>query len=60
MRKKSILFIFYFTVTDQEAVNQASIEMAIQVFFKKENNYEEIKEDMILNYLSNADNPNTA
>lgn len=61
LRKKSIPFIFYSTAATQAIVNEAYTEMTIQGFFKKGDNYEEIKRNikLILEYWEVCKHPNS-
>ena len=43
LRRKSIPFLFYSTIANQESVNKAYIEMTVQGFFKKQSSYSEMK-----------------
>jgi len=60
LRKKSIPFIFYSTSANQHDVNRAYIQMTIQGFFKKESDYEIMRNHikMILEYWSVCRHPN--
>jgi CheY-like chemotaxis protein len=60
LRKKSIPFIFYSTFVDQKVVNEAYTKMTVQGFFKKGNNYSEVRNEikMILDYWHVCKHPN--
>ncbi|MES2478302.1 MAG: response regulator [Bacteroidota bacterium] len=60
LRKKSIPFVFYSTCADQKTVDEAYTKMTVQGFFKKSNNYEEIKNHMkiITDYWMHCKHPN--
>lgn len=60
LREKSIPFIFYSTWTHDKDVKEAySKDLSVQGFFKKGNNYKEVKEqiEMILHYWNNSVHP---
>jgi CheY-like chemotaxis protein len=61
LRKKSIPFVFYSTSVNQSIVNEAYMGMTIQGFFKKGDDYEQIKKDirLILDYWSACKHPNS-
>jgi CheY-like chemotaxis protein len=61
LRRKSIPFIFYSTSISQEMVNRAYTEMTVQGFFKKHNNYKDIRStiELILDYWKACRHPNT-
>ena len=60
LRKKSIPYIFYSTSANQHDINKAYTQMTIQGFFKKEDNYEVMKNhiSLILEYWSVCRHPN--
>lgn len=62
LRKKSIPFVLFSTATDQKTVNDAYTKMTVQGFFKKPNNFDEIKRllKIITDYWTNCHHPNTA
>jgi CheY-like chemotaxis protein len=61
LRKKSIPFVFYSTSVDQRFVNIAYTQMTVQGFFKKENNYNDVRRiiGLILEYWRFCKHPNT-
>ena len=61
MRRRSIPFVFYSTSDSQKLVNEAYIQFTVQGFFKKEYDFEEIKNNMrvILTYWAICRHPNT-
>jgi CheY-like chemotaxis protein len=61
LRQKSIPFIFYSTSTNPHIVKEAYTQMTVQGFFKKGNNYQEIKNDIrvIFDYWQICKHPNT-
>jgi CheY-like chemotaxis protein len=61
LRQKSIPFVFYSTSANQLAVNEAYTKMTVQGFFKKGNNYTEIKKivSLVLDYWTLCKHPNT-
>jgi CheY-like chemotaxis protein len=61
LRHKSIPFVFYSTSVDQHSVNMAYTQMTVQGFFKKGNNYQEIKKlvGLILEYWEHCQHPNS-
>ena len=62
LREKSIPFIFYSTWTKEKDVKEAySKELSVQGFFKKGNDYKEVKEQikMILDYWDDSVHPDT-
>jgi len=61
LRRKSIPFIFYSTSDDQAIVNEAYTEMTVQGFFKKQDDYSEIKSQLkvIVDYWMACRHPNT-
>jgi CheY-like chemotaxis protein len=61
LRQKSIPFIFYSTSVNQHAVNEAYTKMTVQGFFKKGNNFTEIKKiiSLINDYWKLCKHPNT-
>ena len=61
LREKSIPFIFYSTSVDQRFVNLAYTQMTVQGYFRKENNYQDVKEviNSIVNYWKQCRHPNT-
>jgi two-component SAPR family response regulator len=61
LREKSIPFVFYSTAVDPRAVKQAYTEMAVQGFFRKATDYEQMKEDikLILDYWRACKHPNS-
>lgn len=60
LRKKSIPYIFYSTSANQHDVNRAYTQMTIQGFFKKEGDYEVMKNNIkvILEYWTVCRHPN--
>ena len=60
LRKKSIPFIFYSTTANQISVDEAYTKMTVQGFFRKGNNYKEIKDlvKIILDYWFHCRHPN--
>ena len=61
MRKKSIPFVFYSTSASQKLVNEAYTQYTVQGFFKKEYDFEEVKNHMriIMEYWAICKHPNT-
>jgi CheY-like chemotaxis protein len=61
LRQKSIPFIFYSTSVNQHAVNEAYTKMTVQGFFKKGNNFTEIKKiiSLVNDYWKLCKHPNT-
>jgi CheY-like chemotaxis protein len=61
LRTKSIPFLFYSTSVNQEAVDKAYKEITVQGFFKKGDNYEDIKTKLklIIGYWSYCKHPNS-
>ncbi len=61
LRKKSIPFLFYSTSIEQNIVNEAYTQMTVQGFFKKGDNYQEIRQTMksIIEYWQTCKHPNT-
>lgn len=61
LRKKSIPFIFYSTTVTQEAVNEAYTKLTVQGFFKKKENFQDIKSNikLIMDYWKECKHPNT-
>ena len=61
MRRKSIPFVFYSTSASQKLVNEAYTQYTVQGFFKKEQDFEEIKNHMrlIMGYWAICKHPNT-
>ncbi|MES2621052.1 MAG: response regulator [Bacteroidota bacterium] len=61
LRKKSIPFIFYSTAVDEHLVELAYIHMAVQGYFKKGNDYEQMRELMrlIIGYWKLCRHPNS-
>lgn len=59
LRHKSVPFVFYSTSAEQSLVNEAFSKYSIQGFFKKLNNYHDIKNlfQIILNYWSLSKHP---
>ena len=60
LKKKCIPFIFYSTSARSEDVSKAFMQMSIQGFFKKADNYEEILSDItaIIQYWKKSKHPN--
>lgn len=54
LKRKSIPFVFYSTSASNNDVNEAYASLNVQGFFKKENDYKTIKDNIktILNYWS--------
>jgi CheY-like chemotaxis protein len=61
MRRKSIPFVFYSTSASQKLINEAYMQFTVQGFFKKEYNFEDIKNHMriIMSYWAICKHPNT-
>lgn len=61
LRRKSIPFVFYSTAVEQKAINEAYTQMTIQGFFRKPDNFEEIKRTikLIFDYWLVCKHPNT-
>lgn len=61
LRKKSIPFVFLSTQASQSDINEAYLKMTVQGFFKKGNNYNEMKTMLknIFEYWKNSLHPNT-
>lgn len=61
LRQKSIPFVFYSTLANQQQVNEAFTKMTVQGFFKKGQDYEETKVliKTIFDYWRLSKNPNT-
>jgi len=59
LKKKSIPFVFYSTCASSEDVDEAYSNLSVQGFFKKENDYNEIKTNIktILDYWSISRKP---
>ncbi|GAB3517947.1 response regulator [Emticicia fontis] len=60
LRKKSIPFLFYSTSDSQKLVNEAYTQLTVQGFFKKQYDFEEIKNHIkiILDYWAICRHPN--
>lgn len=60
LRKKSIPFVFFSTAADEVTVNEAYTKMTVQGFFKKPNNFNEIKRilKIIVDYWTHCKHPN--
>lgn len=60
LRKKSIPFVFYSTSASQKLVNEAYTQLTVQGFFKKEYDFEAIKNQMkiIMAYWAICKHPN--
>lgn len=60
LRQKSIPFVFFSTSVNKNAVNEAYTKMTVQGFFKKSDNYEQIKRTikLILDYWYLCKHPN--
>lgn len=60
LRRKSIPFVFFSTTTSQEDVNYAYLHMTVQGFFKKGNNFSEMRTliKTIFDYWSACKHPN--
>lgn len=61
LKKKSIPFLFYSTYTNQELINEAYLNMTIQGFFEKGNNYAEMKHTIkiIVDYWKRCRHPSS-
>jgi CheY-like chemotaxis protein len=61
LRKKSIPFVFYSSQANQRDINDAYLNMSVQGFFKKGDDYEESKAllKLILDYWRVSKHPNT-
>jgi len=61
LRKKSIPFLFYSTSADQATVNEAYTEMTVQGFFKKQDDFSDIRNQLkvIVDYWMTCRHPNT-
>ncbi len=61
LRRKSIPFVFYSTSSNQRSINEAFIEMTIQGYFKKVNNYHDMKLliKTVIDYWELCLHPNT-
>lgn len=61
LRKKSIPFLFYSTSVTKEIINEAYMELTVQGFFQKEDNYAGVKRSLktILDYWKLSKHPNT-
>lgn len=61
LRKKSIPFVFYSTSANQADINEAYTQMTVQGFFRKGNEYNEMKRliKLILDYWAACKHPNT-
>ncbi len=61
LRRKSIPFIFYSTSASQKLVTEAYTQLTVQGFFKKEYDFEAIKNQMriIMAYWAICKHPNT-
>lgn len=61
LRRKSIPFVFYSTAARQEDVNEAYVQMTVQGFFKKQSDFNKMKQqlELILNYWQVCIHPNT-
>ena len=61
LRKKGIPFVFLSTQANQNDINEAYLKMTVQGFFKKGNNYNEMKAMLknIFEYWKNSLHPNT-
>ena len=59
LRKKAIPFVFYTTTSDQESIKRAYTEMAIQGFFQKAGDYNEMKKKLkiIIDYWECCQHP---
>lgn len=60
LRKKSIPFVFFSTLIDQRAINEAYTKMTVQGFFQKSSNYTKLKETIriIFDYWFLCKHPN--
>jgi len=60
LRRKSIPFVFYSTSANQEYVNEAFTQLTVQGFFVKEDDFEQIKNQMkiIMAYWAVCKHPN--
>ena|SRR5688572_5604495 len=61
LREKSIPFVFFSTYVDRETVDIAYKELTIQGFFRKSNNYEDLKKslNLIIEYWKICKHPNS-
>lgn len=61
LRQKSIPFVFYSTSVNHSAVNEAYTTMTVQGFFRKGNNFSEIRKiiGLVLDYWRLCKHPNT-
>lgn len=61
LRQKSIPFVFYSTSVQKETVTQVYETLTVQGFFKKKDNYDEIKQQMrlIFDYWKTCRHPNS-
>ncbi|MDB5230366.1 MAG: response regulator receiver protein [Chitinophagaceae bacterium] len=59
LREKSIPFVFYSTSGDSDLVRKAYIDMTVQGFFEKENDYMEVKNTIktIIEYWKKCKHP---
>jgi response regulator RpfG family c-di-GMP phosphodiesterase len=60
LRKKSIPFVFYSTSAEKKYVQEAFIELTVQGYFRKADNYKEIKSQIktIFEYWKICQHPN--
>jgi len=60
LRKKSIPFVFYSTSVDQRFVNLAYTQMTVQGYFRKENNFQDVKQviRLLVDYWNHCRHPN--
>jgi CheY-like chemotaxis protein len=61
LRRKCIPFVFYSTTANQEDVNESYLTMTVQGFFKKDSDYDSVKETArtIFEYWKLSRHPNT-
>jgi len=61
LRKKSIPFVFYSDSANQDDVNEAYLTMTVQGFFKKDSDFESVKNTMrtVFDYWKLSRHPNT-
>ena len=61
LREKSIPFVFYSTAVDKNSIDTAYKDLTVQGFFKKQNRYEEVKNDLklIFDYWNTCKHPNS-
>lgn len=61
LRRKSIPFVFYSTSISRDLINRAYLELTVQGFFQKPDNYTRVKQALktILDYWMLSKHPNT-